>query len=62
MLRHADRKCGHPDCKAKEWEPLIPNPAYTCGKPIWISIPNGGHIHPCPVHPDVIMYGPQIRW
>lgn len=28
-----------------------------CGKPMSISIPAGEHIHPCPVHTDVAVYG-----
>jgi hypothetical protein len=31
-----------------------------CGKPMMIVIPAGGHIHPCPVHPDYVVYGPPI--
>jgi len=33
----------------------------TCGKPIGIFIPPGQHIHPCPVHPDKVLRGSNIR-
>ena len=39
----------------KKWE--RPNPNCTCGRPLGIVIPFGQHIHPCSVHPDVVMYG-----
>ena len=36
------------------------NPACQCNKPLMIVIPPGRHIHPCPVHPDVAIYGQNI--
>ena len=36
-----------------------PDPKCTCGKPIMIVILPGEHIHPCPVHPEHAIYGPD---
>lgn len=53
-------KCPVPNCPENEkgLEPHDPN--CMCGKPMMIYIPPGQHIHPCPVHPDRIMRGPDI--
>lgn len=52
MRQHKDEK--HP----KELKPI----GCTCGKPIGIVIRPGEHIHPCPVHPDVVMRGTNITF
>lgn len=39
---------------------LRSNPKCTCGKPIGIVLKPGQHIHPCPVHPDKFITGPNI--
>ena len=54
-------KCPVPNCPAeKRWPKAVPDPNCRCGTPIWIVIPAGGHIHPCPVHPDYVVYGDAI--
>jgi len=37
-----------------------PGPHCTCGKPLGIYVRPGQHIHPCPVHPGVAIYGTAI--
>ncbi len=51
------RGCRRPECPAGRHRPAPPPPGCVCGKPIWIVIPPGGHIHPCPVHPEYAVYG-----
>ena len=51
--------CPIPDCPAERKLPRPPPPGCMCGKPLWIVIEPGGHIHPCPVHPDYVVYGPN---
>lgn len=55
---HEGRKCPIPGCPADRRRE-VPPPGCMCGKPLWIVIPPGGHIHPCPVHPDRVVYGPS---
>jgi hypothetical protein len=38
------------------------NPDCMCGKPIWIALQPGQHIHPCPVHPGYTIWGPSVWW
>lgn len=50
----------HDDPRPK---PKRPDPRCMCGKPLWIVIPPGEHIHPCPVHPSYAVYGgPEVYW
>ena len=39
---------------------MKPAPGRSCGKPLGILIKAGKHIHPCPVHPNQVIYGKQI--
>ncbi len=53
--------CGGSKKKRDRYIDKMPtkDPRCICSGPIWISIPNGEHIH-CPVHPDHIIYGPDV--
>jgi len=51
---------GCPRCGEKA--PVVPK-GCLCAQPMNLFIPNGMHIHlQCPVHGDVKMSGPPIRW
>ena len=59
MPRNKD--CPVPDCPApKEKWPEKPN-GCKCGEPLMLYIPPGEHAHPCPVHPERVIYGSDIR-
>ena len=57
--------CNTPGCgvsgTAWPW-PMKINPDCMCGKPIWIALQPGQHIHPCPVHPGYTIWGPSVWW
>ena len=53
--------CPIPGCP-EESVPDPRDPRCTCGKPIWIALRPGEHIHPCPVHPERIMRGPNTHY
>lgn len=58
-----EKNCPHPNCPHDDIKPSwpIPNPACTCNKPFYISIPQGQHLHfTCPVHGERIIYGGPI--
>lgn len=56
------RTCPVPNCPVHPHQRPEPiNPNCICNKPLWIAIPPGEHIH-CPVHPNVIIHGPNITW
>ncbi len=52
---HDDKcdKCTYDD----ESQPTRKDPNCICGEPLWICLKPGQHIHPCPVHPDYVIYG-----
>jgi hypothetical protein len=54
--------CGVPNCPENHRHPRRPDPNCNCGKPMGIYIPPGEHVHPCPVHPERVMRGPEITW
>ena len=64
LRERKSRKCPHPNCPVPEQPDPWELRQCTLNKPIWISIPAGGHIHlTCPVHPEGhIIYGPNITW
>lgn len=46
----------------KNWTPPLPerrNPRCMCGRPLLMVIRPGAHVHPCPVHPNYAVYGPN---
>ena len=57
ILNNKKQNCPVPNCPTEDKEPQMPDPNCQCGKPLMIVIPAGQHIHPCHVHPDVIIYG-----
>ena len=38
-------------------KPLRRDSNCMCGKPLMLYIPPGEHVHPCPVHPEVVLHG-----
>ncbi len=58
-----NNKCPKPNCPIPiKSEPTIPDLNCQCGKALMIYIPPGDHLHPCPIHPDYIVRGPDITW
>ena len=53
-----DVKC--PFCSQDEPQPTRKDPNCKCGEPLWICLKPGQHIHPCPVHPDYVIYGSGV--
>ena len=44
------------------WGRPLPNPGCRCRAPLGIVILPGKHIHPCPVHPEYVIYGRGMIW
>jgi len=53
-----DEKCDK--CPSSQPVKTVRDPNCKCGDPLWICLKPGQHIHPCPVHPDYVIYGSDL--
>ncbi len=44
-------------CPVRDCPVKTPDPNCMCGKPFWMYIPPGQHVHPCLVHPEYVLHG-----